>query len=724
MALVPSEEQQCIVDETVDNNVIVMAVPGSGKTTTILSIIDKYIFDEKLILVVTYNSRLRKETIARVENLFGFSLNMPQIHTFHSYAMKTWGVLCNTDEGIRKIINENLEKTDSTRYDMVIVDEAQDITNLYYQLFMKTIDPTTQIVMLGDIKQAIYQFNGADSRFLLYAGELNKLSERPYSKLTLSISYRLSKPIADFVNNCVIFEELIKPSPLKIENYPKPVYMVDNFFHKFRGGQVEECHGVLEIIVMIKHFLDIGYTPSDIFILGPSIKAPQLLPNGNIDTRKYPTTSQCLVWSLLRYGIQYKGKPLKIFVPSFDDAALDDDIIADKIVFCTFHRSKGLERKVVFILGFDESYEKFYNKNGEPGKCSNPMYVAITRSAEHLILLHHFTRTPLSFIESIDDIKPYVTFMENKKLKIEPIKKSSENLKIVFPSDITRHVRSEYIINMCEMFKSTNVRPIQTEIVLPNKHKDDDNAEFVAEINSYLISLLHNMFVVKDEKMLLKNRLDLDGKPYKLDSEIIEAEDYLFSCFEKYGKTDISNINCSPYSIISKLVKYCTYCCGINNGYLHKFKQIKNFNWMKKENAIRLLSRLDKVLSTNCEFETKTSVSFKLFDELRTSYAEVVMHGRTDIIDNDKKIVWEIKCVQALKDEHFIQLALYKYMHMRNLKYVGYKYYLFNIRTGEVHKIDATLDQLVDMVRYIVDKKYTPETMDNDENFIKKLVNI
>ena len=67
------------------------------------------------------------------------------------------------------------------------------------------------------------------------------------------------------------------------------------------------------------------------------------------------------------------------------------------------------------------------------------------------------------------------------------------------------------------------------------------------------------------------------------------------------------------------------------------------------------------------------------------------MHGRTDIIDNDKKIVWEIKCVQALKDEHFIQLALYKYMHMRNLKYVGYKYYLFNIRTGEVHKIDATL---------------------------------
>jgi len=723
MALVPSEEQQCIVDETVNNNVIVMAVPGSGKTTTILSIIDKYIFDEKLILVVTYNSRLRKETIARVENLFGFSFNLPQIHTFHSYAMKTWGVLCNTDEGIRKIINENLEKTDPTRYDIVIVDEAQDITNLYYQLFMKTIDPETQIIMLGDIKQAIYQFNGADSRFLLYAGELNKSSERPYSKLTLSISYRLSKPIADFVNNCVIFEELIKPSPLKIENYPKPVYMVDDFFHKRKGNKLEECHGVLEVIDMIKHFLSVGYTPRDIFILGPSVKAPQLLPNGNIDFTKYPSTSQCLAWSLLKHNIQYDGKPLKIFVPSFDDAAIDDDIVADKIVFCTFHRSKGLERKVVFILGFDESYEKFYNKNGEPGKCSNPMYVAITRSSEHLILLHHYTKAPLSFIESIEDIKPYVTFMENKKLKLD--ERVSDSLqRFVFPSDITRHVRNEYIINTREMFKSTKLRPIQTEIILTNKQKDDDNAEFVAEINSYLISLLHNVFVAKDEKMLLKNRLNVNGEPYKLDKEITEAEDYLFECFSKYTKADIPNVDCKPYSIIPKLIKYCTYCCGINNGYLHKFKQIKRFNWMKKENAIRLLSRLDKVLSTNCEFETKTSVSFKMFDELRTSYAEVTMYGRTDIIDNDKKIVWEIKCVQALKDEHFIQLALYKYMHMRNLKYAGYKYYLFNIRTGEVYKIDATLDQLVDMVRYIVDKKYTPEILDNDENFIKKLVNI
>ena len=717
MALVPSEEQQLVVDCCEQFNIKVNSVPGSGKTTTILSIIDKYIFDEKEILVLTYNSRLRKETIAKATQIFSFAPILPEIHTFHSYAQRTWGVICSTDEGMRKIIKKDLPKINDTQYDIVIVDESQDMTELYYRIFEKTITPDTQIIMLGDIRQSIYGFNGADPRYLLLANSLNKASNREYMDLNLSISYRLSKPLADFVNNCVVFENIIQPSPRKLEGYPKPMYIIDDFFHKRRGNDLVECHGVLTVVNMIRDFLASGYSPRDIFILGPSVKAPQLLPNGNIDFSKYPSTSQCLAWSLLQHGLTYDGKPLKIFVPSFDDAAIDDDVVADKIVFCTFHRSKGLERKIVFLLGFDESYEKFYNKNGEPGKCANPLYVAITRSAEHLILLHHFTKAPLSFCD-MSTIDSYVTMCENKKLRTD--EKGVDSIqKTVFPSDITRHVRNEYIVNTCKLFKSTTVRKIQTEIRLITKQKDDDNAEQVAEINSYFISLLHNIFVSKDKKMLLRNKKDVYGKSFKLDNNIVEAEDFIVECAAKYKREDIKNDNCSIYNVIQKLMQYSTYCCGINNGYLHKFKQIKRFGWMKKDVAISLLTRLDKVLSDNCVYEESISVS--KYDELSTPYAEVSIYGRVDIVDHDKKIVWEIKCVDQLKDEHRIQLLIYKYMHMRLNIYTDYKYYLFNIRTGEVIKIEASLSEAINAVHYLIDKKYTPEIIEDDDEFIKKI---
>ncbi len=38
------------------------------------------------------------------------------------------------------------------------------------------------------------------------------------------------------------------------------------------------------------------------------------------------------------------------------------DINEDKIIFTTFHKSKGRERKLVIVFNFDESYFYYYNK--------------------------------------------------------------------------------------------------------------------------------------------------------------------------------------------------------------------------------------------------------------------------------------------------------------------------------------------------------------------------
>ena len=721
MSLTPSEEQLSVVDSCENYNILVNSVPGSGKTTTILSIIERYI-ETKSILVLTYNSRLRKETKAKLLSLFDVQIEMgaiADIHTYHSFCQSTWGVCCKTDQGIRTILDENMETT--YFYDIVIVDESQDMAGLYYNIFKRIILPHTQIIMLGDEKQSIYQYNGADYRFLLLADKLNTITNREYKKLNLSTSYRLSKPIADFVNNCVINKQLIVPSPYKLVDYPKPVYIIDDFFHSVKSignneSRVIECSGILNIVNMIKDFLDNGYKPTDIFILAPSAKGARLTDNGNLQRKPYPTPPQCIAWSLLKAKIMYKNKLVKIFVPESDDSALDDDVIEGKIVFCTFHKAKGLERKIVFVCGFDESYEKFYNKSGIYGECSNPMYVAITRSAEHLILLHHYKKDYLS-CTNIENIKDYTNFTVNKLLNAKSTN-GNDIKKHLKPSDAVSHMPNEYIYNIKNMIDFRCLRKMQYEVFLLTKQRDIDNCEQISEITSFYITLLHSIFVTK---IIIKLEIDPDHEHYIF---IQSAKNFIDYAMLKYNRSDISNNRCELYNstTIMNLLKYSTYYCGISSGYLHKFEQIKEFKWINSNDIIILLKRLDSVLSNNCTYEYPVILIPKNNTELITSYAEVTISGITDIIDNDKKIVWEIKCVSELKDEHFIQLAIYKYMHMKLDLYNGYQYRLFNIRTGEVWKIILTKEKAIEMIKYLIDKKYSPKSVDDDEKFINKFI--
>jgi thymidine kinase len=741
MELSPSDEQLCIVDACANYNVLVNSVPGSGKTTTILSIIDRYIEQEKSILVLTYNSRLCKETVHKVEDRFDYLSMYVSVHTYHSFSQRTWNIPCHTDNGIKKIVQNNLPMVNDIHYDIVIIDEAQDMTELYYEIYKKVIDESTQIIMLGDEKQSIYQFNGADYRFLSLADKINTISARPFIQLGLSTSYRLSKPIADFINNCIVNKELINPSPYKLEGYPKPTYIIGSFFHEPSHGKkpspgfkrTTESESIIFVIQMIKDFLNSGYSPNDIFILAPSVKAPQLESDGEplYSVRPYPSTTQFIALSLQNeiHDLRYNGERVKIFIPSSDDAVLDDDLIEGKIVFCTYHKTKGLERKIVIVCGVDESYQKYYNKGGDPLECSNALYVALTRSAEHLIILHHFKQNYLQFMEP-ELVEQYVNVKVIKKIDISRQKKDDHIFKKGSPSTITNHMQSDYVEELKLLCKSSVIREEQGEVYLTTKQKDDDNVEQVAEINSFYISLLHNMIASKDKSVFLNGKTNLEtGKKYEVDKFVEETENNISIIMNMITKDCLSDPKHPIYSNknISNLLEYSTYCCGINNGYICKYKQIKRYNWLKYDQISRLLNRLNKVLSNNCIYEEPIQIfntisEPKKYIELVSKHVNLIIHGIIDIVDHDKKTVWEIKCVQKLKDEHFIQLAIYKYMCLRKNMYTDYKYYLFNIRNGEVHKINANLGELMDMMKYLVDKKYTPMEKNDDQYFINKII--
>ena len=69
------------------------------------------------------------------------------------------------------------------------------------------------------------------------------------------------------------------------------------------------------------------------------------------------------------------------------------------MVFSSIHQSKGSERKYCILFGFDDSYNKYYNKHESPYICPNTLYVACTRASEELLLIQSNDCKPLEFLD-------------------------------------------------------------------------------------------------------------------------------------------------------------------------------------------------------------------------------------------------------------------------------------------------------------------------------------
>ena len=98
------------------------------------------------------------------------------VHNYHSLVHSYFGVPCQDDKMMADFLNEPTSKqrsfVDLPDFDIVILDEVQDMTPLYFQLvhFLRTHlkNPSPQLCCLGDRMQCIYQFMRADHRFITH----------------------------------------------------------------------------------------------------------------------------------------------------------------------------------------------------------------------------------------------------------------------------------------------------------------------------------------------------------------------------------------------------------------------------------------------------------------------------------------------------------------------------------------------------------------------------
>lgn len=114
-------------------------------------------------------------------------------------------MICNDDMvylALQIVKNEDVAKQIAKRYHTIYIDEYQDTDWQQAELFetlYKTSNETLNLVYVGDGKQAIYMFRGADSKYFYETEEEFKNSENK-KVLELQANYRSNEAICDWVN--------------------------------------------------------------------------------------------------------------------------------------------------------------------------------------------------------------------------------------------------------------------------------------------------------------------------------------------------------------------------------------------------------------------------------------------------------------------------------------------------------------------------------------------
>jgi nucleoside-triphosphatase THEP1 len=716
-----SEEQSAIVQNIKKGyNVKVDSVAGSGKTTTILHIAKE--LANKKILGLTYSSKLKLESRYRVEEL---GIKNLEIHSFHSKGVKYYNGLCVTDHGIIDLIKNDSKRKKIFYYDLMIVDEIQDMTPVLYEFFCKIYkdnnNKTLQICVLGDKKQSIFEFNKADARFITMIDKIFPNNERKWIDNKLSYNFRSTRQINTFINKCCLNEDRLN----SVREGQKPRYLVCNTFRS---------DVLYEELLYYMNF----YSCNEIFVLGPSVRSP------NSPIR------------LLANKCTLEG--IDIFVPNNDDEKIDGDIIKNKLVFSTFHQVKGLERAVVLIFGFDRTYFKYYKKHADENECPNELYVALTRAKEKMSILHHYENEYVPFL-NIECLKEYSIFIEKNRLTVsKQPSNSSCNVKL---EEMTRHLPST-VINDCmnNIFKQKINHKLSFKkrkyIDIPMKvPQHNGKYELVSEITGKAIPAYYELLT--QGNMTIYNRLILDDKLKKnTDNKVTHNLD------DKITTLDAKSIT------KEELTKIANKYCALLSGYDYKVKQIDNYSWITLKNLEICISRLKSVIDANSKYEMDVRIFNTEYKKVITGYLDCYNYDFTfnnSVVNYYSNSIWQFKCVDKLTAEHFIQISLRAYMfemslttdginsrknelkEKRNeimkkknyknnimelikidkeLHYLnGRRYYVFNILRNEIYEIYMDLSNLKKMYDLLCFSKFnTNKTMLSDDDFITKMKNI
>lgn len=701
-----SAEQALIIHnvKTVGANVIVDAVAGSGKSTTILSLAKA--MPRQKIIQLTYNSMLRCEIKQKTEEL---GLDNLDVHTYHSLAVKYYYGSAYTDTGIRHIMKSAMApRIHIPRKHIIVVDEAQDMTPLYFQLvskYAKDMGQPFQLVVLGDFMQGLYEFKGADTRYLTMAAKIwtahPGLKTQQFEHCSLKTSYRITDQMSAFINSAMLGEDRLK----SCRQGDHAVYYLRNSRRNLESL----------VIFHVRKLISEGAHPGDFFILGGSVKGT------NSPIRKMENL-------LVNYGIP-------CHVPMFESDTVDEKVVQRKLVFSTFHSVKGRQRPYVFVMGFDQGYMDFYGRMLPQDQCPSTLYVATTRATAGLFVLErdeYVSDRPLQFLKMDHFAIKQQEYVEFKGMPMMPGQRTPTEAPAapalthyVTPTDLIKFVQESVLESitptLTNIFSTLNPPGIDLEIRSVIETADGFFEE-VSDLNGLAIPAMYYDYltakwesgatnVLYETVLLLLDEMGDNDHKYlreiasKLPATFTTPGDYLF----------LSNV-------------YIAF----NEKLYFKLRQIAptDYNWISDATMEKCKNRLNRQVGVECE-ESKPLVEKVIIHQSQEMEHEKIdavlaeyfdesvkfrFTARTDIIT--AKTVWEIKCVREVTMDHKLQVVVYAWIYRILNPESPRQFRVFNVSNNEVLELRASFEQLNFIVVSLLQGKYRENVAKTDDEFL------
>lgn len=307
---------------------------------------------------------------------------------------------------------ENGGRLPCFQYDAIIIDEVQDVSPVDLELVKLVAKKGAIFLGVGDSRQAIYGFRGADTK------SIEKFTEATNATvLPLSISYRCATSIVEAARGVYPVIEAAAGAPegevTELGNYSHEAFSA-------RDGDMIICRNNAPIVSQAYKLIR---RRVPVFVKGRDIGKGIL---SLIESLKSETVtelnSDLNIWFAQQTAILTENDPdnddaqqrledrfatLMVFIGENSDnriASLIDDVetvlcvrgndksdasaMKGKVVLSTVHKAKGLEADTVFIL--DEHL--MYKMCGDKGTWShtqeqNLEYVAITRAKNRLVYI-------------------------------------------------------------------------------------------------------------------------------------------------------------------------------------------------------------------------------------------------------------------------------------------------------------------------------------------------
>ncbi|KAI8961494.1 P-loop containing nucleoside triphosphate hydrolase protein [Daldinia sp. FL1419] len=684
--LVPSPAQQKVVDLSRTQNVVVCACPGAGKTATAEAIVAAN-FDQS-VAVVTYSKRLQLETAGRFENY-----PTADVFTFHGMASRLFSTVVFND-----IVLHNLRKVGTVPawtgdpYDIIVLDEFQDCTDDLFWLTCAFLSSITnraggrapRVVILGDGRQAIYGFRGADSRYLALSPELfSSLSPYSWNTVTLSNSFRLSHQTSTFVNEYV-HAELFDVNSLA----------------KF-------------LMPLIKK-----YGPERTAILAPFVRRNEVL--SKLTNRLSKT-----------YGI-------KIAVSTSDDVPLDKLVYSGKLIVSTYHQFKGNERDLVIVYGADNAYFEILGRNLPNDTCPNEIFVALTRARKQLVVMHDAREAAMPFVcpQTLYNTADVVR-MSSAKFKRCRASGRQINTGLLLPrnvivSEIARHVLQATLDDVCNRYLQITelaaLLPEELQIKAPERVLTDS-----VKMHYEAVSDINGMAVVAAYEHDIKGTLSTLGHEKEDSPGTVPTEkgaQAAWFCREACRHDALSS------GYYSRWIQMARHSFDWLGPHLDSAKQRlrEQFNDSPKLKFEHKLGEEGFSIYDGEKKTTRIRGRADIIQYTKTSDRSlpIRLHNATRPIREDgfgglpglaeEVTIWEIKFVSKLSLEHAVQASVYGYLWaVQNNTERLPRILLFNVHNGEKWEITALggRDAMRCLVEEVLRAKYSTDEEMPTNKFLK-----